>query len=348
MIERGLWRRVVDTAKVWGSPCGRWWPWGIVLVVLLAGSELRTGGVGAAKRARPFLIGALTDSWGPPPQVTGLRDGLLALGYREDEQFVIGVRFTQGKEAALPAAARELVEHGVDLIFAINENPAKAAQRATSRIPIVFSGGVDPVRAGLIQSFARPGRNITGVTDLALELGQKRLQVFQEMLPGLKRVLFLYDATDAYAVAEARTYRDAARDLGIVLVERTVRTQEEAQAALAQIQQGDVDGILKSRSLALNIPGFIVEAAAQRAIPVMFDGAFWVEQGGLASYGPDFYDSGRQAARLVDKIFKGTQPAEIPVEVNPKIEFVINVKTAQTLGLTVAPEVLFQANRLIR
>jgi putative ABC transport system substrate-binding protein len=207
---------------------------------------------------------------------------------------------------------------------------------------------VDPVRAGLIQSFARPGRNITGVTDLALELGQKRLQVFQEMLPGLKRVLFLYDATDAYAVAEARTYRDAARALGMVLVERTVRTQEEAQAALAQIQQGDVDGILKSRSLALNIPGFIVEAAAQRAIPVMFDGAFWVEQGGLASYGPDFYDSGRQAARLVDKIFKGTQPAEIPVEVNPKIEFVINVKTAQTLGLTVAPEVLFQANRLIR
>jgi putative tryptophan/tyrosine transport system substrate-binding protein len=133
-----------------------------------------------------------------------------------------------------------------------------------------------------------------------------------------------------------------------VLVERAVRTREEAQAALAQIQQGEVNGILKPRSLALNIPGFIVEAAAQRAIPVMFDGAFWVERGGLASYGPDFYDSGRQAARLVDKIFKGTKPAEIPVEVNPKIEFVINLQTAKTLGLTIAPEVLFQANRLIR
>ena len=347
MVERGL-VRVVDTAKAWGSLCGRRWLWGILLVALLVGSELLPGGVGAAKRASPFLIGALTDSWGPTPHVTGLRDGMRALGYREDEQFVIGVRFTQGEAAALPAAARELVEHGVDLIFAMNENAAKAAQSATSHIPIVFSGGVDPVGAGLIQSFARPGRNITGVTDLTLELGQKRLQVFQEMLPGLKRVLFLYDATDASSVAEAKAYRDAAHHLGMVLVDRAVRTQEEAQAALAQIQQGEVDGILKPRSLALNIPGFIVKAAAQRAIPAMFDGAFWVEQGGLASYGPDFYDSGRQAARLVDKILKGTKPAEIPVEVNPKIEFVINLQTAHTLGLTIAPEVLFQANRLLR
>jgi putative ABC transport system substrate-binding protein len=320
----------------------------MVLVVLLVGGALLTGGVGTAECAQPFLIGALTDSWGPTPHVAGLRDGLQALGYREDEHFVIGVRFTQGQVAALPTAARELVEHGVDLIFAMNENPAKAAQRATSRIPIVFSGGVDPVGTGLVQSFARPGGNITGVTDLTLELGQKRLQIFQEMLPGLKRVLFAYDATDASSMAEAGAYRDAAHRLGIMLVERAVRTQEEAQAALAQIQKGDIDGILKPRSLALNIPGFLVEAASQRAIPVMCDGAFWVERGCLASYGPDFYDSGRQAARLVDKIFKGTQPAEIPVEVNAKIEFVINLKTAQTLGLTLTPAVLFQANHLIR
>lgn len=320
----------------------------MMLVVLVVGSELLTGSVGPTERARPFLIGALTDGWGPTPQVTGLRDGLRALGYREDEQFVIGVRFTQGKEAALPAAARALVEDGVDLLFAMNENPAKAAQRATSRIPIVFSGGVDPVGAGLVQSFAHPGGNITGVTDLTLELGQKRLQVFQEMLPGLKRILFAYDATDAYSVAEARAYRDAGHHLGIVLVERAVQTQEEAQTALVQIQQSDVDGILKPRSLTLNIPGFIMEAATQRTIPVMFDGAFWVEQGGLASYGPDFYDSGWQAARLVDKIFKGTKPTEIPVEVNAKIEFVINLKTAHTLGLTLTPAVLFQANHLIR
>jgi putative ABC transport system substrate-binding protein len=272
----------------------------------------------------------------------------LELGYREDEQFVIGVRFTQGELAALPAAARELVEHGVDLIFAMNDNTAKAAQRATSRIPIVFGGGVDPVGMGLIQSFARPGGNVTGVTDLTLELGPKRLEVFRALLPGLKRVVFPYDAADAASVAEARGYRDAARHLGIELVERPVRTQEEVQAILARLPQGQDVGLLKPRSLALNIPGFVLEAATQRAIPVMADGAFWVEKGALASYGPDFYDSGRQAARLVDKILKGTPPAELPVEVNAKIEFIINLKTAHALGLTIAPEVLFQANRLLR
>ena len=202
--------------------------------------------------------------------------------------------------------------------------------------------------AGLIQSFARPGGNITGVTDLALELGPKRLQVFQDLIQGLKRVLFLYDAGDIYSVVEAKGYRDAAHRLGIELIERPVRTEAEAQIALAQVTRSEVDGILKPQVLALNIPGFIHEAATQRAIPSMFDGAFWVEQGGLASYGPDYYETGRQAARLVDKIIKGAKPEELPVEVNPKIEFVINLKTAAALGLTIAPEVLYQATRLIR
>lgn len=318
------------------------------LVVLTVSREQQTSGMGTAKRTRPFLIGALTESWGPTPLMVGLRDGLLALGYREHEQFAIGVRFTQGDIAALPAAVSELVQYGVDVIFAANENAAKAAQRATNQIPIVFVGGVDPVGQGLVQSFARPGGNITGVTDLTLELGPKRLQVFQEMLPGLKRVLYIYDASDANAVAEVRSYRDAARHLGIMLVERAVQTQEEAQAALSQVSKDEVDGLLMPRSMSLNIPGFVLEAAVQRGIPSMFDAPFWVEQGGLASYGSDLYESGRQAARLVDKILKGAKPAEIPVEVNSQIEFVVNLKTASTLGLPIAQAVLSQANRLIR
>jgi putative ABC transport system substrate-binding protein len=280
--------------------------------------------------------------------MVGLRDGLLALGYRENQDFVLGVRFTQGDVTALPAAARELVQLGADLIFTTATNATRAAQMATQQIPIVFAGAVDPLGAGLIQSFARPGGNITGVTDLSLELGPKRLQVFQELIPGLKRVLFLYDATDAYAVKEAGVYRDAARRLGIELVERAVQSEAEARTALAQVQQGEVDGILKPNSLSLNIPGFILETTTQQRLPSMFDAAFWVEQGGLASYGPDFYETGRQAARLVDKIVKGANPGEIPVEVNPKIEFTINLKTAAALGLTIAPEVLYQASRLVR
>jgi putative ABC transport system substrate-binding protein len=331
--------------------------WSIVLVVLLVSSALvvflvsrgqRTSGAGAVKRTQPFRIGALTDSWGPTPQMVGLRDGLLALGYREHEQFAIGVRFTQGDIAALPVAARALVQYGIDIIFASDETPTKAAQRATSQLPIVFAGGVDPLSQGLVQSFARPGGNITGVTDLTSELGPKRLQVFQEILPGLQRVMYVYDASDAGAVAEAQAYREAARLLGLVLVEQAVRTQEEAQTILAHVRKDEVDGLLQPRSVSLNIPGLILEAALQREIPAMFDSVFWAERGGFASYGSDVYESGWQAARLVDKIVRGTKPAEIPVEVNSKIEFVINLKTAHALGVTIAPEVLSQVNRLIR
>jgi putative ABC transport system substrate-binding protein len=316
--------------------------------VLLLSSELLTGDVGAEERAQPIKIGELTASWGPTPGTVGLRDGLLELGYRENEQFVIGVRFTQGDLTALPAAARELVQYGVDIIVASEDSPAKAAQMATTRIPIVFSAVSDPVGLGLIQSFARPGGNITGVADVRLELSPKRLEIFHEIVSDLKRVLYLYDAADADAVAEAKVYRDAAHRLGIVLVEKAVRTTEEAQATLAQISKSEVDGILTPISTSLNIAGFILEATSQRALPTMFDAAFWVERGGLASYGADYYETGRQAARLVDKILKGAKPAEIPVEVNPKIEFTINLKVAKALGLTIAPEVLYRADRIIR
>jgi putative ABC transport system substrate-binding protein len=324
------------------------WQWFVVLVVLLVSSGLLTGDARAEERTYPIKIGVLTASWGTPPPAVGLRDGLVELGYRENEQFVLGVRFTQGDLTALPAAARELVRYGVDLIFTVEDSPAKAAQMATTRIPIVFVGVGDPVGLGLIQSFARPGGNITGVTGLYLELCPKRLELFHEVVPGLKRVLFLYDAADAYAVAEAKVYRDTAHRLGIVLVEQAVQTEEEAQATLAQISKGEVDGILQPPCCALNIPGFVLEATSQRALPTMFTNAFYVERGGLASYGSYNYETGRQAARLVDKILKGANPAEIPVEVNPKVEFAINLKVAKALGLTIAPEVLYRADRIIR
>jgi putative ABC transport system substrate-binding protein len=202
---------------------------------------------------------------------------------------------------------------------------------------------------GLIQSFARPGGNITGVVNLEVDLGPKRLEMFRDLVPGLHRILFPYDPTDASSVAAVRGYREAARSLGLVLVEQTVQTQAEAQAILTQVRKDEVDGILQPPHIAWNIPGFIVETARQQGIPTMFDDVFWAEQGGgLASYGPDTYASGQQAARLVDKILKGTKPAELPVETNSKIEFVINLKVAKALGLTIAPVVLYQADRLVR
>jgi putative ABC transport system substrate-binding protein len=168
------------------------------------------------------------------------------------------------------------------------------------------------------------------------------------MLPGLRRVLFPYDVSDIYALKEAETYRRAARQLGVELVEKPVRTPEEAQDVLSRMHPGEVDGVLPPRCCSMNIPGFVLDLMPAKRIPALFDSAFWPERGAFASYGQDFYESGRQAARLVDKILKGQKPAEIPVEVNSKLEFVINLKVAKAMGLTIAPEVLFQADRIIR
>lgn len=306
------------------------------------------GSAAEAQRAGPVRIGALTESWGPTTLIVGLRDGLREIGYREDRDFTIGVRFTQGDPAELPAAARDLVRLGVDLIVAADtSNAAKAAQMATDRIPIIFVGGSDPVESGLVKSFARPGGNITGIADIDLELAPKRMELFRDIVPGLKRVLFVYDAANPLAATLLRVHRDAARRLDLTLMERPVRTQEEAQAAIAGARKGAVDGIISPRLHSLNIPGFILEVAAKGRVPTMFHSPFYVERGALASYGADRHEMGRQAARLVDKILKGAKPADLPVEQANKFELVLNLKTARALGLTIPRSVLLRADRVI-
>jgi ABC-type uncharacterized transport system substrate-binding protein len=312
------------------------------------GSALLLESAVAAPPTRLIKIGALTESWGPTPAIIGLRAGLQELGYRENEHFVIGVRFTQGNPAELVQAARDLVRHGTDIIVTgEGGNTAKAAQAATNRIPIVFMGGSDPVGMGLVQSLAHPGGNITGTADLDVDIGPKRMEIFRELVPGLKRVLMPYDGTNAYAMAQLAGYREAARRLGLTLVERPVRTEEEAQTVLARIRKGEVDGIFAPRFLSLNIPGFILDTAQRLALPTMFHGSFLVEQGGLAAYSASDNQLGRQAARLVDKILNGAKPADLPVEQPTTFELVINMKTAKALGLSPSPAVLLRANRLI-
>jgi len=333
----------MEMAKVTKGPVRR-----NLFLILVFICGLLTADSRAAERTTPIKIGVLTDSWGPTPGVVGLRDGLTKLGHRENKDFVLGVRFTQGDVTALPAAARNLVQQGVDLLFTVNSAATKAAQAVTKKIPIVFYGGADPIGLGLIQSFAHPGGNITGITDIDLELDGKRLEVLKEMIPGLKRVMFSYHASDTFSAAQAKNFRETARQLNVTLIDKPVRTQEEAQAAFASIRRSDVHGIVVPRSLSLNILGFAVEATSQRGIPTMFFTDWWVENGGLASYGSNLHESGRMAARLVDKIINGEKPAEIPVEVNQHIEFVVNLKIANASGIKIAPEALYKANRIIR
>src|SRR5215475_10788288 len=274
-------RRVGDPVVGGVSAPPHRWPHAVLGVVCLVASGLGLQGVPAAERARPLRIGAVTASWGPTPQVLGLQDGLRALGYRDPDHFVLGLRFTQGDTAALAAAARAFVQEGADLLFADADEAATAAQRATTSVPIVFASVADPLGTGLVHSFAAPGGNVTGVADLGLELSPKRLELFREVIPDLRRVLYLYAATDAYSRAAIKLYHDAASALGIELVAQAVWSEEEVQTKLAQSHKGDVDGILAPLSLAFNLPGEILQVGTQRAIPTMFSihGRFMVEHG---------------------------------------------------------------------
>jgi putative ABC transport system substrate-binding protein len=314
-----------------------------LLSVVLSGP-----GAGAAERTTPARIGVLSLSAELPPTAAGLRAGLQSLGYREDQQFVLDVRFARGDTGALSSAARALVQDGVDLIFAAEGPPAVAARQATTDIPIVFAGVGEPLGLGLVDTFARPGGNVTGVADRDVEMAPKRLDLFRATVRGLKRVFYVYDASDSYAAKLTRAYRAAARQLGLELVERDARTEQEALEALAQIKGGAGHGILSPPSAQLNLLAQILDAAAQRRIPTMGEDGMWVDLGGLASYGPDTFETGRQAARLVDRILKGARPAELPVEVNSKVEFVVSLGAARSLRLIVPPDALYRVDRLAR
>jgi putative ABC transport system substrate-binding protein len=297
---------------------------------------------------KPVRIGVLTPAWGPPGGLDGLVAGLIDLGYRENEDFVIGVRFTQGDISALPAAAKAMVEGGVDVLLADNEPAVKAVQEATATHPIIFLGVGDPIGRGLIASYNRPGANATGVANLDLEVSGKRLQLFKDLIPGMKRVLLPYDKHNNYDAALAELYRTAAQRLRVELVERQLKSEGEARAALAEVRKGDIDGMLAPQDVSLNIPGLVLEFGRSKGIPAMFASSVYLEGGGIASYGGSRDAAGKQAARLVDKIIRGTEPAGLPVETVQTLEFVINLKTANELGVVVPPEVLFQADRIIR
>jgi putative ABC transport system substrate-binding protein len=170
--------------------------------------------------------------------MVGLRDGLVALGYREHEDFVIGVRFTQGDRSALPAAARWLLDQGADIIVTSGAT-IHAAIETASNVPVVFLGG-DPIRQGLIASYARPGGRITGVASLEIELAPKRLEVLRELVPGLKQVLYLHGVNDALGALELAAYRDAAGRLGLTIADRAARSRDEVVAALGRLRRGEV------------------------------------------------------------------------------------------------------------
>ena len=303
-----------------------------------------------AQAPKVFKIGILTSAWSPWHSNTkGFRDALKALGYAEGKNVTFETRAAGGDPTRLPKLAGELVRQRPDLLYCVATPDAQACQKATQTIPIVFTQVSDPVKLGLVESLARPGGNITGIGSLRAELVAKRLELFKETVPSLRRVLVTYDPRELEERKAVVFARSVATHLGLTLLERPITARLAIEPGLAELKEGGQDGILIVQpSPNLNIPGRSMEVATSKKLPTMYPASFWTKYGALASYGPDQYHQGRQAARLAHKILAGTPSREIPVELPMEIEFVVNLKTAKKIGLTVPPSVLFRADRVIR
>ena len=304
----------------------------------------------SAPAPKVLKVGVLTTAWSAWHSNTqGFRDGLKDLGYVEGTHVVFETRMAQGDPTRLPELAADLVRQKPALLYCVAAPDAVACQKATNTIPIIFTQVSDPVKLGLAQSLARPGGNITGIGNLRAELTAKRLELFKDAVPSLRRVLVTYDPREAEEREAVSSARAAGSELRIALVERPITAPLGIEAGLAQIKEGGHDGILVVQSgLNLNIPGRSLEVATSKKIPTMYPASFWTHYGALVSYGPDQYLQGRQAARLAHKVLTGTPPAQLPVELPDRVEFVVNLKTAKQLGLTVPETVLARADRVVQ
>jgi putative ABC transport system substrate-binding protein len=280
-----------------------------------------------------------------------IRLALRELGYIEGQNIATEYRYTEGKADRAPELLAELVRLKVDIIVVGNPTNIRAAVNATKTIPIVMMGpGTDPVVAGLIESLARPGGNVTGLTLLSEELGGKRLELLKEAVPKLARVAVLHDPATPGTVFEVKEALPvAARALGLTLRSWEVRAADAFEKVFAGLNKERPDGLyVPSGPLFRDNQKRIVGFALKSRLPSVYNNREAIEAGGLMSYGADLADSYRRVAYYVDRILKGAKPADLPVEQPTKFELVINLKTAKQIGVTIPPEVLARANRLVK
>jgi ABC-type uncharacterized transport system substrate-binding protein len=303
-----------------------------------------------------YRIGLLHPFSSPPPSASdalaeALRQGLHDLGYVEGQHFVVEIRYAAGSEERLRDLAAELVQLKVDVIVAPGAAASRAAQHATRTIPIVMAGTFDPVAGGFVASLAQPGGNITGLSYLGDELQGKRLELLKETVPQSTRIGILANPAFPAHASRLHTLTEAARALGLHLHVVEVHRADEVDTALAVMARAGVDAVLVLEdAVVLNSErGRVVAAlAATHRLPVMYAWREWVVEGCLMSYGPNFVDTWRRVATYVDKIFKGTKPADLPVEQPVKFDLVINLKTAKALGITMPPSLLLLADEVIQ
>ena len=291
-------------------------------------------------------IGILRLGSPPDPFVDAFRQGLRELGYVEGQNVHLEYRWAEGRDARLPALAADLVRLKVDVIVA-GGTQAQAAKQHTTTIPIVMPIAADPVRSGLVAGLARPGGNVTGLSFQSEGLPGKWLELVTEALPGVSRVALLWHP--ASEVGQVKVADVAARSLNVRLQPLRVERVDDLSSAFGAAQKDRAEALVALASPLLGAHrARIVDLAAKHRLPAMYAERGFVDAGGLMSYGPNPEDLFRRAATYVDKILKGAKPADLPVEQPTKFEFVVNLRTAKALGLTIPPSVLARADELIQ
>jgi putative ABC transport system substrate-binding protein len=266
-----------------------------------------------------------------------------------DGKHVVIEYHTVETQPALERAAARFLQQQVDVIVTIGGGATRATQEATKTVPIVFTLSGDPVDGGFVESLAKPGANLTGITWMAFELAGKRLELLKEVAPKVSRVAVLWNPTQRGEYLEGREAQATARDLGMTLLRRRVRDTIEYDFAFADISREKPDGLfVYPEDRSMEHRQRIAQFAIKQRLPSMFGWSEYAEAGGLMSYGPNRAESLRRVAVYIDKILKGTKPADLPVEQPTKFELVINLKTAKQIGLTIPPNVLARADKVIQ
>jgi putative ABC transport system substrate-binding protein len=282
-----------------------------------------------------------------PPSLEPLRQELKKLGYEEGKNIQLDWRNLPDEDAA-NATAKEFVLNRVDLIVAFENQTARATKAATSEIPVVLVHGEDAVAEGFGKSMSHPGGNMTGFLGVG-DVPGKRIELFKDVVPRLRRLLVLADPKDPAAERSLAELRAAAKSLKVLLVERGATTQADVERVFGSLKQGDVDGIfVLSQSLNLKFSSLMVRLSSEKRLPFVGYRREWVEQGALFSYAHDLASVGPPAARYIDRILKGAKPADLPFQEASHFDFVINLKTAKQIGVTIPPNVLARADKVIK
>ena len=324
----------------------------LVGIVALALTFAMCGAVVEAQQPKKvprvgYLIGASPSA--SLARTEAFQQGLRELGHVEGKNIVIESRYAEGKLDRLPKFATELVGLKVDIIVSSGGTPTRAAKEATVTIPVVMAQDNDPVGNGFVVSLARPGGNITGLSSVAPELSGKRLELLKEIVPRLARVAVIGQSANPANAQSLKETELAAGALGVQLQSLDVRDPKDIETAFRAASKERAEAVLVLASLVLNSQRKqIVELAVKSRLPAIYYAPEWVEDGGLMSYGVSFTDLYRRAATYVDKILKGAKPADLPVEQPKKFEFIVNLKAAKQIGLTIPPNVLVRADKVIR